>query len=146
MNSDKSPLTTILARIQTWINWVRRAWLEESRGKRIAKKTAWIGGITLTILLVVWIALRGFLLNWAFDKAVAKLDRKGYTLQCEDKGFTYLFGVQLRGLSLTHKKHIDTLPGKTLFACKELAVGLNVWKFWDIGLSGFEPKTSHWTW
>ena len=140
MNSDKSPLTTILARIQTWINWVRRAWLEESRGKRIAKKTAWIGGITLTILLVVWIALRGFLLNWAFDKAVAKLDRKGYTLQCEDKGFTYLFGVQLQGLSLTHKKHIDTLPGKTLFACKELAVGLNVWKFWDIGLSGFETK------
>ncbi|MEY3801589.1 MAG: hypothetical protein RLZZ548_1469 [Bacteroidota bacterium] len=140
MNSDKSPLTTILARIQTWINWVRRAWLEESRGKRIAKKTAWIGGITLTILLVVWIALRGFLLNWAFDKAVAKLDRKGYTLQCEDKGFTYLFGVQLQGLSLTQKKHIDTLPGKTLFACKELAVGLNVWKFWDIGLSGFETK------
>ena len=140
MNSDESPLTTILARIQTWINWVGRAWFEESRGKRIAKKTAWIGGITLTILLVVWIALRGFLLNWAFDKAVAKLDRKGYTLQCEDKGFTYLFGVQLQGLSLTHKKHIDTLPGKTLFACKELAVGLNVWKFWDIGLSGFETK------
>ena len=111
MNSDKSRLTTILAPIQTWINRARNAWSKGGRGKRIAKKTAWIGGITLTVLLVAWIALRGMLLNWAFDKAVAKLDRKGYTLECKDKGFTYLFGVQLQGLSLTHKKHIDTLPG-----------------------------------
>lgn len=140
MNSDKSPRITILARIQTWIDGLQKSWSEGGRGKRIVKKTAWIGGITLTVLLVAWIALRGFLLNWAFDKAVAKLDRKGYTLQCEDKGFTYLFGVRLQGLSLNHKKHVDTLPGKTLFACKELAVGLNVWKFWDIGLSGFETK------
>ncbi|MEY4627027.1 MAG: hypothetical protein RL003_999 [Bacteroidota bacterium] len=140
MNSDKSPRITILARIQTWIDGLQKSWSEGGRGKRIVKKTVWIGGITLTVLLVAWIALRGFLLNWAFDKAVAKLDRKGYTLQCEDKGFTYLFGVRLQGLSLNHKKHVDTLPGKTLFACKELAVGLNVWKFWDIGLSGFETK------
>jgi len=140
MNSDKSPRITILARIQTWIDGLQKSWSEGGRGKRIVKKTAWIGGIALTVLLVAWIALRGFLLNWAFDKAVAKLDRKGYTLQCEDKGFTYLFGVRLQGLSLNHKKHVDTLPGKTLFACKELAVGLNVWKFWDIGLSGFETK------
>ena len=136
MNSDKSPLSTILARIQTWINWVGRAWLEESRGKRIAKKTAWIGGITLTILLVVWIALRGFLLNWAFDKAVAKLDRKGYTLQCEDKGFTYLLGVQLRGLSLTHKKHIDT-PRQNLVCLQRAGRWiecLEVLGYWFIGL------------
>jgi hypothetical protein len=140
MNSDKSPLTTILARIQTWINALVVALAKGGRGKRIAKKTGWIVGITLTVLLVAWIALRGLLLNWAFDKAVAKLDRKGYTLQCESKGFTYLFGVEFKGLSLNHKKSVDTLPGKTVFACKQLAVGLNVWKFWDIGLSGFVTK------
>lgn len=140
MNSDKSPLTTTLARIQTWIN-ARVAYLSQGgRGKRIAKKSAWIMGISLTVLLVAWIALRGLLLNWAFDKAVAKLDRKGYTLQCESKGFTYLFGVEFQGLSLNHKKSVDTLPGKTVFACKQMAVGLNVWKFWDIGLSGFVTK------
>jgi len=140
MNSDKSPLTTTLARIQTWIK-TRVAYLSQGgRGKRIAKKSAWIMGISLTVLLVAWIALRGLLLNWAFDKAVAKLDRKGYTLQCESKGFTYLFGVEFQGLSLNHKKSVDTLPGKTVFACKQMAVGLNVWKFWDIGLSGFVTK------
>ncbi|MBM3438900.1 MAG: hypothetical protein FJX91_07190 [Bacteroidetes bacterium] len=137
MNSDKSLLSTIQARIQTWTKRFRDAYHKEGRGKRIVKKTAWISGVTLTVLLVAWIALRGLLLNWAFDKAVAKLDRKGYNLQCESKGFTYLFGVEFQGLSLNHKKSVDTLPGKTVFACKQLAVGLNVWKFWDIGLSGF---------
>jgi len=137
MNSDKSLLSTIQARIQTWTKRFRDAYHKEGRGKRIVKKTAWITGVTLTVLLVAWIALRGLLLNWAFDKAVAKLDRKGYNLQCESKGFTYLFGVEFQGLSLNHKKSVDTLPGKTVFACKQLAVGLNVWKFWDIGLSGF---------
>lgn len=137
MNSDKSLLSTIQARIQIWIERFRDAYHKEGRGKRIVKKTAWISGVTLTVLLVAWIALRGLLLNWAFDKAVDKLDHKGYKLQCESKGFTYLFGVQFKGLSLNHKKSVDTLPGKTVFACKQLAVGLNVWKFWDIGLSGF---------
>jgi len=104
------------------------------------KKTAWITGITLTVVLISWIAFRGMLLDWAFKKAAEKLDRKGYSLVCKDKGFTYLFGVNLQGLSLNYKAANDTQPGKTVFACKELAVGLNVWKFWDIGLSGFETK------
>ncbi|MBM3938179.1 MAG: hypothetical protein FJ333_05935 [Sphingomonadales bacterium] len=137
MNSDKSLLSTIQARIQTWIKQFRAAYDREGRGNRFVKKTAWISGVTLTVLLVAWIALRGMLLNWAFDKSVAKLERKGYDLHCESKGFTYLFGVEFQGLSLNHKKSVDTLPGKTVFACKQLAVGLNVWKFWDIGLSGF---------
>lgn len=140
MNSDKSPRTTILARIRQWIDHLSSALRNNSRGTRMVKKTASIAGIVLTILLLGWLAFRGMLLEWAFEKAVTKLDKKGYALQCESKGFTYLFGVELKGLSLQHKRAVDTLPGKTVFACKELAVGLNVWKFWDIGLSGFVTK------
>ena len=140
MNSDKSRPTTILARIQQWINTVFGGDVNGNKTKRIVKKTAWVTGIALVGLLVGWIAVRGFILDWAFQKAANKLERKGYTLVCQEKGFTYLFGVQLKGISLDYRAAKDTQPGKTVFACSELAVGLNVWKFWDIGLSGFETK------
>ena len=32
----------------------------------------------------------------------------------------------------------QTLSNAPVFSCADLAIGLNVWKFWDIGLSGFE--------
>lgn len=140
MNSDKSHHTTIPARILALIKVFWFDVLGSPKGRKIMKKTAWITGITLTVVLISWIAFRGMLLDWAFKKAAEKLDRKGYSLVCKDKGFTYLFGVNLQGLSLNYKAANDTQPGKTVFACKELAVGLNVWKFWDIGLSGFETK------
>lgn len=140
MNSSKSRLTITLERIPILVKALVRGIFRESHFKRIAKKTTWIGGISFVSLLLVWFLVRGPILNWAFEKAVVKLERKGYLLKCEEKGFTYLFGVQLKGLSVTHNRSIDTLPGKMLFSCEDLAVGLNVWRFWDIGLSGFETQ------
>lgn len=105
--------------------------------------------------LIVWLSFRGILLNWAFNKAVVKLEKKGYSLTCNEKGFTWLFGVHLKGLSLNYNQQIpapnDTLPtaqkaiykslpNTPVFACDDLAIGINVWKFWDIGLSGFETE------
>jgi len=155
MSSDKSPRITTPERIRTWINFLWQWLTDPNRGFKWLKKTSWFTGIAFAIFLIVWLSCRGFLLNWAFNKAVVKLDKKGYTLTCQEKGFTWLFGVHLKGLILNYNQPIpapnDTLPtaqkaiykslpNTPVFACKDLAIGLNVWKFWNIGLSGFETE------
>lgn len=90
-----------------------------------------------------------------FQQGRSEIGEKGYSLTCNEKGFTWLFGVHLKGLSLNYNQQIpapnDTLPtaqkaiykslpNTPVFACDDLAIGINVWKFWDIGLSGFETE------
>ena len=155
MSSDKSPRITILERIRTWIDFLWQWLTDPNRGFKWLKKTSWFAGIGFAIFLIVWISCRGLLLNWAFNKAVVKLEKKGYSLTCKEKGFTWLFGVHLKGLALNYNQQIPTpndtlplaqqsiyksLPNAPVFACDDLAIGLNVWKFWNIGLSGFETE------
>ena len=144
MSSEKSPRITILARIQIWIDFFWRWLTDPNRGLKWLKKSTLFAGIGFALFVILWLSFRGMILNWAFHKAEVKLEKKGYVLTCQEKGFTWLFGVRLKGLKLEYKQAIptpsDTLPkpqqaiyqtlsNAPVFSCADLAIGLNVWKF-----------------
>lgn len=82
---------------------------------------AYITLLGLMLMLVLWFAFRNQILQMAWEKAVAKTAKKGYTLTCADKGFSGIFTVGFDSLHL-HKS------GNTLLYSQKLSVSVDVWK------------------
>lgn len=139
--------------VKTWIQSAVAYW----KSHKWIRKTAAISGISflsiMVLMLVGWMIFRGSILNWGWNKAVKKLDEKGYTLTATDKGFSGMFTISLSGLSLKspapfeaqfidsngvfHDSLFLSVKSKSLFSCNKLEIGVNILKFWDIGLGSF---------
>jgi hypothetical protein len=89
--------------------------------KKRLKIAAYIFGTFLVIMLVLWFAFRNQILQMAWEKAVAKTEKKGFTLTCSNKGFSGVFTVGFDSLHL-HKS------GNTLLFSEKLSVSVDIWK------------------
>jgi hypothetical protein len=83
--------------------------------------TAYAIGSAVLLVMIVWFAFRNQILQMAWEKAVDKTGKKGYTLTCTDKSFSGIFTVGFDSLHL-HR------AGSTLFFAEKLSVSVDVWK------------------
>ncbi|MFM7765347.1 MAG: hypothetical protein ACKO6I_06760, partial [Sphingomonadales bacterium] len=97
---------------------------------------AYIFGTFLVIMLVLWFAFRNQILQMAWEKAVAKTEKKGFTLTCSHKGFSGVFTVGFDSLHL-HKS------GNTLLFSEKLSVSVDIRKTLWNGPTIAEVKVSN---
>ena len=71
--------------------------------KRIKQITIFTS-VCLLLLLGAWLFFRNSVLDKAWKQAQQKLEQKGYTLQCKEKGFEGLFTVAFSNLQLQQKE------------------------------------------
>lgn len=107
------------ASASAWINF--RQWLSRPRVRKGIRLSLLGLGIMLAGGLLLWLALRGSILNAAWDKAAQKLKSKGYSLTCTDKSFTGLFSVGIRNLKLEN-------TNSSLLQAAEIEVTADIWK------------------
>ena len=139
--------------VKTWLQNALAYW----KSNRWLRKTAIIGSVSffsiMLLMLVGWFLFRSSILDWGWNKAVKKLDDKGYTLSAKEKGFSGMFTIALSGLELKapapfeaqfidsngvfHDSLFAQVKSKSLFSCNKLEIGVNILKFWDIGLGSF---------
>jgi len=73
------------------------------------------------LALLAWFSLRNYALSRAWDKAVSKMQSKGYVLSCEKKSFSGWFTLDFENTQLSLKRD-------TLLYCKKLEAGISLWK------------------
>jgi hypothetical protein len=115
------PFLHSITRVLTAVTDIIKALFSGPAFVKRLKRTAYISGSLLLLMLVLWFAFRNRILQTAWDKAVSKTATKGYTLSCAKKEFTGIFTVGFDSL-LLHKK------GNTLLFSKNLSVSVDVWK------------------
>jgi hypothetical protein len=82
---------------------------------------AYLTLLGLMLMMLLWFAFRNQILQMAWEKAIAKTAKKGYTLTCSNKGFSGIFTVSFDSLHL-HKS------GNTLLFSEKLSVSVDIWK------------------
>ncbi len=131
--------------------WKTKPWL-----RKIVRIGSMAFATFMVLTLVIWFLFRGPILQWGWKKAQDKLAHKGYSLTSKEIGFSGLFTVQLQQVSLqapqpTEAEFTDSLgrfndtlfaqvKQEQLFACKSLEIGINLLKFWNIGLASFATE------
>ena len=89
--------------------------------KKRLKIFTYIALLGLMLMMLLWFAFRNQILSMAWEKAVAKTAKKGYTLTCAGKGFSGIFTVGFDSLYL-HKSR------NTLLFSEKLSVSVDIWK------------------
>ncbi|MEK0421940.1 MAG: hypothetical protein RLZZ161_1791 [Bacteroidota bacterium] len=89
--------------------------------KKRLRITAYAIGSALLLVMILWFSFRNQILQMAWEKAVDKTGKKGYTLTCTDKSFSGIFTVGFDSLHL-HR------AGSTLFFAEKLSVSVDIWK------------------
>ncbi len=122
MNSNKFHLKAILASLQNFV--------KSPRFLKTSKITALVAGIFILVFFIAWFSLRNYFLETAFQKAQFALNKKGYTLQCKEKGFDGVFGVHFSQIYLNPSKKMDssTLLDYPLFTAKQISVSISIWR------------------
>ncbi len=87
--------------------------------KRIKQITIFTS-VCLLLLLGAWLFFRNSVLDKAWKQAQQKLEQKGYTLQCKEKGFEGLFTVAFSNLQLQQKESV-------LFSSQRTALSVDLW-------------------
>lgn len=85
-----------------------------------AKRIALSFCAILILGTVLFFIFRNQLLNSAWDKAVKKFEKKGYSLACENKSFTGFLGVEFSHISLSQSND-------TLLSVAKLNAGIALW-------------------
>ncbi|MCC7298384.1 MAG: hypothetical protein IT244_08635, partial [Bacteroidia bacterium] len=64
------------------------------------RNTLLILGVLLLLSVVLWFVFRNQILNYAWNKASTKLEKKGYQLQCKSKSFTGFSSIHFSDIKL----------------------------------------------
>lgn len=78
-------------------------------------------GVALVLFMAIWFIFRNKLLDYAWEKAVAKMANKGYALSCSNKGFEGIFTAAFDNLSVKQSNHV-------LLFSEHSAVSIDVWQ------------------
>jgi len=151
--SPQYPKQSVFSRLKHVGKEMVGFWKQSPRFQKYTKRIGIGISVFFVLILVIWFVFRGPIVRWAWNKATQKLANKNYTLSAEEVGFSGLFTVEIKKLSLdapkpTEAEFTDSLgyfndtlfnqvSKERLFACSNLKIGINLLKFWNIGLASF---------
>jgi hypothetical protein len=102
--------------------WIKfKTWAARPAVKRNTRRLALGGAGAYVLFLLLWLIIRNSILNYAWQKATAALHSRGYELQCEQKGYSGLFTVEIKKLRVNYSR-------QAMFAADTARVGIAVWR------------------
>ncbi len=122
MNLNKFRLKAILVSL---LNFVK-----SPRFIKISKITGIVSVVVIALFFIAWFSLRNYLLESAFQKAQTSFAKKGYTLNCTEKGFDGIFGIHVSKIYLNTNNHNDSsgLLKYPLFTAEQISVSISIWR------------------